>query len=205
MTGRIVSLRMLVLLGLCFLGVGSVKAQTATFTFTSGPIQQLSYKVGTPVPTPQPFAGIADMLSWNGTACPGGPYCQEMGAITFSAQPTRSDIDIPFQLGFPNDGYLQGCSIVYGQPQGAWIVTGNAFTISGTGGSCYDGGNTTFTFTQNYVVTRTFVSCYRGSCLNNIDYQMTGGGGTVTNQPSARVIPRCGSRQLPCPGFGGGQ
>jgi len=152
------------------------KAQSATFVLGARGTSDIAYHPDQQVPMPPPTYGSVAATSWNGTTCPGGPYRQDMGDVTFSSQATLSAIDILWQLGFPNNGVIGNCTASYGQPSGSWTSQGDTFTISGSAGCDY---NVSFSFVQNYVVTKLSQSCSRGVCLNYIYYQSVSASGTV--------------------------
>lgn len=120
-----------------------------------------------------PISGCENNTSWNGVN-----YPNENGDVCFSGQPTLTGIEIPYQLGVPNNGYLlNSCTATFGEPQGSWARAGNTFTIAGSASCTY---NVSFTFTQNYTVTNVHESCYRGPCTIYMNYMVTGGSGVVT-------------------------
>lgn len=145
-------------------------AQTATFTFGSLP---------SPFSTNQ--SRCASMTSWNGIPAtdPNNPFPLNMGDICLDIYPAvYTDIEVPFQLGFPNNGFLQQCSPTVWQPKvdnGDGTAT-QTFTASG----CYDGVNTTITATVNFKsVSQTL--CGRFGCHKFTQWQVVSGSGTVTN------------------------
>jgi hypothetical protein len=105
-------------LALLVSGATSAKAQTvvlsATFTF------------GSTIP-------CSDITSWNGNSA---AYPEDMGAICLSQGDPYggygSYLDVPFQLGFLNDGYLAGCNpLAWGQKtftSGDGTHNGDTFT-----------------------------------------------------------------------------
>ena len=159
------------LLPLLFLLSLSAFAQTASFTF--GGTLNGYYVLGG---TPKSLNGCVNNTSWNGTSYPdNGEFC-----INYEA--TVSGITIPYELGFPNNGYLlQSCTMSFGAPvytNGNGTHAGDTFSISGAA-VCKDNVNIT-TFTQNFVVTKVVTTCRYGRCLTDVDYSLVGGSGTAT-------------------------
>ena len=134
---------------------------------------------------PSPFTSqqrCANITSWT----PSGPFLPDSGEICLALYPAvYTSIEIPFQLGFPNNGYLQGCEpTVWGplvwQNGGSQNVAGSTAIQTFVASGCYDGGNTTVTATVKYVVV-SFRSCGRTGCRTFYGNQVTGGSGTVTD------------------------
>jgi hypothetical protein len=151
----------------------SGKAQSATFTF--GAISGPSGSIGS--------GNCASITAWNGDP---NAYPYEMGDICFNFYPNGfSSIDAPFQLGFPNNGFLQECGPTTWGPQvftqGNATTDGSIFTQTVTFSGCYDGGNTTVNATVNFVV-HSKVSCGHGRCHTYYFNYVTGGSGTIENQ-----------------------
>lgn len=162
---------MLKTLALLTLVAGLAAAQMATFTFG-----------GLPSPFSQNQGRCTGMTSWNGIEAtdPNNPFPQDMGGICLDIYPAVwTNIDTPWQLGFPNSGFLT-------EGQTTWqtfMDNGNgtatrAFTATGF----YDGGSTTVSATVNYQrVSQVF--CGRAGCHPFYAWQVIGGSGTVANNP----------------------
>lgn len=99
----------------------SAKAQTVAFsdTFT--------------------FNNLSQIISWNGSDPANPPYPYEMGAVSLNSSfggGYGSAIDVPFQLGFLNNGILNGCDpIAWGQKTfttGDGTHTGDVFVVAGS-------------------------------------------------------------------------
>ena len=152
------------LLTLIVLMAGIAAAQTATFTFA-----------GLPSPFSQNQGRCTSITSWNGVS---NAYPQDMGGICLDIYPAvYTDITIPWQLGFPNGGFLESGSTSW-QP----LVNNGDGTATQqfTATNFYDGGNTTIAATVNYqLVTETM--CGRGGCHKFSAWQVVGGSGTVSN------------------------
>lgn len=148
------------------------------------------------------FAGLAgnatcsDILSWDGVT---DAYPEDMGAICLNQGDPGggfgSFVDVPFQLGYLNNGYLAGCNAITFGPKvfsiGDGTHTGDAFSISGsttcpgyTGewGNYLDSNNRLdgFNVTANYTVAKR-TSCYRGRCTTFYTNTLQGGTGVVTD------------------------
>jgi hypothetical protein len=143
-------------------------AQNASFTF--GPT------------APNSAHHCSVITSWNGDP---NAFPQNMGAICLAFYPYgTTDIYVPFQLGFPNNGDLGQGATFWGPL--TW-ASGCSFNIAGctatqqfTANQFYDGGNTTVNATVNFVVVET-TSCGRTGCRHFFHNAVTGGSGTVTN------------------------
>jgi hypothetical protein len=145
-----------------------LSAQSATFTF--GPTAQNSSH------------SCSVITSWNGDP---NAFPQDMGSICLALYPYyTTDIYVPFQLGFPNNGFLTQGATYWGTL--TWAsgcgpnIAGCTATQPFTANQFYDGGNTTVVATVSFVVVET-TSCYRGRCTHIYHNEVTGGSGTVTN------------------------
>jgi hypothetical protein len=158
----------------------------ANFTFAGTPIL--------PNGTMNPCSNI---LTWNGSDPANPPYPYEMGAVCLhqgdSSGGYGSYLDVPFQLGFLNNGYLAGCNPL---AWGAKVFTigdgthnGDAFVVPGTT-TCpyYTGEYGTYENSNNLLVGWSVVasytvvkrtSCNRGRCVTYFTNVLTGGSGTV--------------------------
>lgn len=162
-----------VVITLALLVVGvTVNAQsTTTATFTYGPINS-----GT----------CSNITAWNGVP---NAYPGDMGTVcTGQADPSSgpegyfSYLSVPFQLGFPNNGYMASCHITWGQQTysiGNGAHTGDRFTWTSISSNCYDAPNVTFTATGTYTVT-IHTSCRYGRCTSYATYTLQDGTGTVS-------------------------
>src|ERR1700739_939331 len=158
----------------------STKAQTVSFSDTFA------------------FNNNSQITSWNGSDPSNPPYPSEMGAVSLNSSfggGYGSAIDVPWQFGFLNNGYLSPCNpIAFGSKvwtKGDGTHTGDAFSVSGsttcpyfTGeyGS-YDNSNNRlegFSVTASYVRTVHTV-CRYGKCTTYYVDGLQGGSGTVTD------------------------
>lgn len=151
----------------------SAKAQTVVlsnnFTFAAGsPCSAVTYDTG----------GI-------------GTICLNQGD-TYGGY--GSFLDVPFQLGYLNNGYLS-CDPLVWQPK-LWSIgdgthNGDVFSVAGittcpyyTGeyGTDFNSNNRLegFSVIANYTVVE-HRSCYRGRCINYFTNVLQGGTGTVTD------------------------
>jgi hypothetical protein len=141
---------------------GIAAGQTATFAFGSG--------------TP-----CEPITQWNGVP---NAYPDAMGAICLTQGDPYggygSYLDIPFQLGFSNDGYWAGCNPITWGPKvftiGNGTHTGDAFTVNGSTSCPTYGANAGFTVVVNYTV-MAYRSCNRGRCVNSYVNSVTNGTG----------------------------
>jgi hypothetical protein len=147
-------------------------AQTASYTF--GGTLSGYYVLGG---HPQSLNGCVNNTSWNGTS-----YPADNGEFCINYEPTVSGITIPYELGFPNNGYLlQSCTMTFGSPvytSGNGTQVGDTFSISGSATCNYNVNITSFT--QNFVVTSVVTHCRYGKCITDVNYSLIGGSGTVT-------------------------
>ena len=164
------------------------RAQSTTFTFGGQPNPLTSTSLQT--------EHCSEMTSWNGIPAlnPDGtpnidnPFPYNMGDICLQIYPSAyTDIDVPWQLGFPNNGFLQQCAPTVWGPlvfdgSGAQNIAGSTATQTFTSSGCYDGDNTTITATVNYVVVSRRFCHY--ICKTSYANQVTGGSGSVVNEPT---------------------
>jgi len=131
----------------------------------------------------------------NITAC---PYPYEMGGV---AVPSFGGIDVPFQLGYLNNGMLEPCDPMVWQPKvwtigdGVTLHDGDAYTVSGSTTCPYFTGEygpnyppppaqpstnllDGFSVTANYVLVK-HVSCRYGRCFTSYTNLLQGGSGVV--------------------------
>lgn len=140
-----------------------------------------------------PGAPCSAITSWNGVA---DAYPQDMGAICLNQGDLYggygSYIDVPWQLGFLNNGYLAGCDQIAWQPKvftiGDGTHAGDAFTVAGsttcpyyTGeyGGVSDNLLDGFSVVASYTVVQR-KTCGRYGCHTYLSNVLTGGTGTVT-------------------------
>jgi len=114
------------------------RAQSATFTFGGQPNPLTSTSLQT--------EHCSEMTSWNGIPAlnPDGtpnidnPFPYNMGDICLQIYPSAyTDIDVPWQLGFPNNGFLQQCAPTVWGP----------LVFDGSGAQNIAGSTATQTFT----------------------------------------------------------
>lgn len=174
------------ILTLAALCASPAKAQTLTKSFsqdfTFGPSYSTQYSSGSPTCSP-----ITSITGWSGTG--GGEVCY--GSDYYGA-----NIDVPFQLGFLNNGYLDPCSQMhFGAP--VWLK-GNATTV---GSIYYINGSTTcpyftgeygtdfnsndrldgFTVMIEHSIASSYKTCRLGRCVTHYVDIVTGGTGTITD------------------------
>lgn len=144
------------------------------------------------------FNGNSQITSWNGSDPANPPYPDEMGAVSLNSSfggGYGSAIDVPFQLGFLNNGYLSPCNPIAFGPK-TWTVgngthSGDVYTVSGST-TCpyftgeygnYDNSNNRL---DGFSVTATYVhnghtSCRYGRCVTYYIDVLKGGTGVVTD------------------------
>jgi hypothetical protein len=165
----------LALVGLCPIVVGAQAGTvvlSATFTFDSS----------------------SAITVWNDVP---NAYPEDMGAVSLNSAfggGFGSSLDVPFQLGFLNNGYLADCNpLAWGQKTytvGDGTHNGDAFTVSGST-TCpyYTGEYGTYENSDNLLVGWSAVanytmvqhkSCYRGRCITYFTSVLQGGNGVVT-------------------------
>lgn len=144
------------------------------------------------------FDNNSQITSWNGSDPANPLYPGEMGAVSLTSSfggGYGSAIDVPWQFGFLNNGYLSPCNpIVFGPKTwtaGNGTHSGDVYNVSGsttcpyfTGeyGNDYNSENRLdgFSVTATYVHT-VHTSCSRGRCVNYFIDTLQGGTGTVTD------------------------
>lgn len=158
----------------------SAKAQTVSFSDTFA------------------FNNNSQITSWNGSDPANPPYPYEMGAVSLNSSfggGYGSAIDVPFQLGYLNNGYLSPCNpIAFGAKvwtKGDGTHTGDTFSVSGSA-TCpyftgeygnYENSNNRldgFSVTANYIRTA-HTACRYGRCTTYYTDTLQGGTGTVTD------------------------
>ncbi len=134
----------------------------------------------------------SSITSWNGNP---NAYPQDMGGICLNQGDSYggygSFLDVPFQLGFLNNGYLAGCNpLAWGAKTftiGDGTHNGDAFTVAGNT-TCpyytgeYGGASNNLLVGFNVVASYTVVqhrSCNRGRCITYFTNVLQGGTGTV--------------------------
>ncbi len=185
MKKRIALLEILFWLVVFFVFVATVNAQNAPpppATFTFGPTTTCS-----------------PILSWNGVE---NAYPEDMGAICpYQGNPTGgygSFLEVPWQLGFLDNGLLQGCDpMVWGQktfaqrPDGTvgdGTRAGDAFTqpaattcpyyVGEYGGAIPDNFLPQFSIVANFTVVK-ITTCGRYRCQSHLQSNLTDGTGVV--------------------------
>lgn len=155
-----------------------------TFTFTTGAVIS---RYALP-----PSCGA--ITEWDGVT---NAYPEEMGGVCLSIPGGYgASIDVPFQLGYLNDGYLSPCDPISNWSAKTFTLgdgthNGDVFTVTGsttcpyfTGeyGTDYNSNNRLegFSVTASYTVFK-YASCYRGRCSTMTEYFLTGGTGMVTD------------------------
>jgi hypothetical protein len=132
------------------------------------------------------------ITTWNGNP---NAYPGDMGAICLAQGDAEggggSYLDVPWQFGFLNNGYLAGCDpIAWGSKTftiGNGTHVGDAYTMAGTTACPYYTGEyggasdnlaVGFSVTASYVV-GTKCNYYRGRCIPYFVNVLQGGSGTV--------------------------
>jgi hypothetical protein len=144
------------------------------------------------------FNSASQITSWNGSDPANPPYPGEMGYVSLNRSfggGYGSAIDVPFQLGFLNNGYLSPCDPIAFGPR-KWTIgdgthSGDTFNVSGST-TCpyftgeygtYDNSNNRldgFSVTASYVRT-VHTSCRYGRCTTYYTDTLQGGTGIVTD------------------------
>jgi len=142
------------------------------------------------------FNAASQITTWNGSDPANPPYA-DMGAVSLNTAfggGWGSSIDVPFELGFLNNGYLADCNpIVWGQKAytvGDGTHTGDQFIVPGdTTCPYYTGEYGTYENSNNllvgwgviasYSVTK-HTTCRYGRCTTYYTYALLGGTGTVS-------------------------
>src|ERR1700675_1067051 len=154
---------------------------SADFVFAGDPL--------TPAGTIQPCSGIT---AWNGDT---QAYAQDMGSICLHQGDlyggSGSYLDVPWQLGFLNNGYLAGCNALTWDARifsiGDGTHPGDAFTQAGST-TCpyytgeYGGDSDNILVSWSVVASYTVVqrrSCSRYRCTTYLTNVLLGGTGTV--------------------------
>ena len=169
--------------------VAGVSAQTVqksdTFTFATGAAIARW--------TVSPACG--GITAWDGVA---NAYPEDMGGVCIT-QPAGggygSSIDVPFQLGYLNNGSLDPCDHINLGPKvftvGDGTHTGDQFTVSGST-TCpyftgeygtYENSNNRlegFSVVATYTVFR-YIQIVRGAVVVRYNYILTSGTGTVAD------------------------
>jgi hypothetical protein len=144
------------------------------------------------------FNSSSQIVSWNGSDPSNPPFPYEMGAISLNSSfggGYGSGLDVPFQLGFLNNGFLSPCNpIAFGAKvwtNGTGTRTGDTFTVSGST-TCpyftgewgtYENSNNRldgFSVTASYVRT-SHTACRYGRCTTYYTDTLQGGSGVVTD------------------------
>lgn len=206
---RVMSLWHVILFAACFFAQGAKAQGRDAFTISGGTLgatAQTNYRHPHLLPTdfsPDPCTSSNPYCSvqtgWmepcpEGLNCGGGtPYCPQVacGSVQLTGQGTTAGIDIPWYLGFPNNGFLlQDCTLTYSaiqfnpRPDGTMSdgskVGDTWYFTATTGTSCtgYASG-VTFSVTTNWTTTLVKPYCGRGGCATNYSYQLTGGSGVA--------------------------
>jgi hypothetical protein len=127
------------------------------------------------------FNAQSAITSWDGSDPANPPYPYAMGVVCLTTQcggGYGSGIEIPFELGYLNNGFLNPCNAITFSPK-TWIIgdgthNGDTFVVTGstlcpyftgeygTSGNSYnilDGFNITATYVRQF-----FKSCSRYGC-----------------------------------------
>jgi hypothetical protein len=166
-------------LALFVVGGNAVSAQlaptSATFTFSGG--------MGTCQPT-----------VYNGDPTLNGWICLNQGDPIGGY---GSYLDVPFQLGFLNNGYLAGCNTITWDPKvftiGNGSHNGDAFTVHGSTTCPYytdEYGASVSHFLDGFSVDANYTvlqhrSCNRGRCITYFTNVLLGGNGEATQVPAS--------------------
>lgn len=134
----------------------------------------------------------SSITSWNGDP---NAFPEDRGSICLGQGDPYggygSSIDVPFQLGFLNNGYLAGCNPLAWGPKtftiGNGTHNGDAFTVAGSTTCPYYTGEyggasdyllAGFSVVAHYTVVQ-HRSCYRGHCITYFSNVLQGGTGIV--------------------------
>jgi hypothetical protein len=175
------------------------KAMFAALLFALALVPKAHAQVTYPVPSAAftfgPGAICESITSWNGDS---NAFPNEMGGICLhQVDPLTglagSYIDVPFQLGFLNNGYLAGCNVISWQTKvftlGDGTHAGDTYTTAGSTSCPYytgeygtyqdsnqrlDGFNVVADYTM-----KQFRTCGRYGCHNYLQPVLTGGTGEV--------------------------
>jgi hypothetical protein len=119
------------------------------------------------------------ITEWNGVT---NAYPEDMGEVCFNFYPNfYSGILIPWQLGFPNNGFLPTCEpTVWGAKtytKGNGTQAGDTFSQTMTATCPY---NVTLEVTGSFVVEQ-ITHCYYRRCFTTYANVLESGSGTVTD------------------------
>lgn len=152
------------------LALASVFAHAQTATFTFGAVLASNGE-------------CTEVTSWNGVT---DAYPEDMGSICFNlGEYPYSGMEIPWQLGFPNNGFLlDQTPFTYSAPfnvVGGLHTNGGTFQETGVAAYAGYGQGVTVSVLLNFSVTVT-KWCRFGRCNYLTTYNVTGGSGVVTYQ-----------------------
>lgn len=151
------------------LGVAYAAAQSKSDTFTFGS----AGVIGT-----TQSSNCSPITAWDGVV---DAYPQDMGEVCFNFYPNPySGMDIPFQLGYPNNGFLLDNTPFTWGPQVS--TSSNTYTQAGTAAYTGYGAGVVVNVNVNVVVTQK-LSCGHGICHYFPVDTLTGGTGVVTFTP----------------------
>jgi hypothetical protein len=143
------------------------------------------------------FDGSSAIVSWNGSDPANPPYPGDMGAVSLTSAfgSPGSGIEVPFQLGYLNNGFLVPCNAITWGPKvyttGDGTNIGDKYTISGSTDCPYFTGeygdyqnsknrHDSWSVVAVYKVTNKQISCRYGRCTTRYTITLQGGTGTVT-------------------------
>ena len=159
------------LFGICTGTLTQAQTKSDTFTFGSAGV------IGT-----TQSSNCSPITAWDDVV---NAYPQDMGEVCFNFYPDGfSGMDIPFQLGYPNNGFLLDQTPFTWGPMVS--TSSNTYTQTGTADYTGYGAGVVVTVTIDVVVTQVR-SCGHGICHYFPVHTLTGGTGVVTLMP-----PICG-------------
>jgi hypothetical protein len=152
------------LVGICTGTLTQAQTKSDTFTFGSAGV------IGTIT-----SSNCSPITAWDNVV---DAYPQDMGEVCFNFYPNPySGMDIPFQLGYPNNGFLLDNTPFTWGPQVS--TSSNTYTQTGTAAYTGYGAGVVVNVTTNVVITYQKF-CGHGICHYFPVYTLTGGTGVVT-------------------------
>jgi hypothetical protein len=137
------------------------------------------------------FDKAGEITSWDGSDSANPPYPYSMGSVNLSSP--FPGIDIPFQLGYLNNGFLQPCDPIAWEAK-VWVIgdgthKGDTYTLSGSTACPYFTGEygasgNSYNIADSFSVVATYVrnfikTCGHGHCIVLPKDTLSGGTGVA--------------------------